>query len=113
MEQRTMYGPCEECRQQIADAEREMAAFVAAVARHSGPVAAVRAAEHWVELAESMNPTLVDGRPIWRELTIMALKLIQTTSTGRGLCSDCACHVDHHCCRRAYQRAINGRQPGI
>jgi hypothetical protein len=66
MEQRTMHGPCEECRQQIADAEREMGAFVAAVAQHSGPVAAIRAAEHWLELAESMNPTLVDGRSICR-----------------------------------------------
>jgi hypothetical protein len=78
MEQRTMHGPCEECRQQIADAEREMGAFVAAVARHSGPVAAVRAAEHWLELAESMNPTLVDGRPDWRKLTIMAASRLAT-----------------------------------
>jgi len=84
MEQRTMHGPCEECRQQIADAEREMGAFVTAVARHSGPVAAVRAAEHWLELAESMNPTLVDGRPIWRELTIMAASRLATDNRLNG-----------------------------
>jgi hypothetical protein len=76
MEQRTIHGHCEKCRQQIADAEREMGAFVAAV----GPVAAVRAAEHWIELAESIGPPLEDGRPNWRKLTIMASSRLATDS---------------------------------
>ena len=80
MEQRTIHGHCEECRQQIADAEREMGAFVAAVGRHSGPVAAIRAAEHWIELAESIGPPSVDGRPNWRKLTIMASSRLATDS---------------------------------
>jgi len=80
MEQRTIHGHCEECRQQIADAEREMGAFVAAVGRHSGPVAAIRAAEHWIELAESISPPSVDGRPNWRKLTIMASSRLATDS---------------------------------
>jgi hypothetical protein len=80
MEQRTIYHHCQQCRQQIADAEREMGAFVAAVGRHSGPVAAVRAAEHWIELLESIGPPLVDGRPNWRKLTIMASSRLATDS---------------------------------
>jgi hypothetical protein len=38
-----------------------MGAFVAAVGRHSGPVAAVRAAEHWIELLESIGLPLLEG----------------------------------------------------
>jgi hypothetical protein len=84
MEQRTIHGPCEKCLQQIADAEREMGAFVAAVGRHSGPVAAVSAAEHWIELSESISPTSVDGRPNWRELTIMASCRLATDNRLNG-----------------------------
>src|ERR1700722_9490502 len=78
MEQSTMSGPVVECRQQIADAEREMGAFVAAVGRRSGPAAAVRAAEHGIELAESTSLPLVDGRPNWRTLTVMAASRLAT-----------------------------------
>jgi CheY-like chemotaxis protein len=79
-----MSGPVVECRQQIADAEREMGAFVAAVGRRSGPAAAVRAAEHWIELAESTSLPLVDGRPNWRTLTIMAASRLATDHRLNG-----------------------------
>jgi hypothetical protein len=84
MEQKTIDGPCEGCRQQIADAEREVGAFVAAVRQHSGPVAAVRAAEHWIELVESISPVLVDGRPNWRKLTIIASSRLATDNRLNG-----------------------------
>ena len=37
-----------------------------------GPVAAARAAEYWVELAEGASPLSVDGLPNWRQLTVLA-----------------------------------------
>ena len=63
---------CEQCQKQVAEAEKEMSAFVIAVGRMWGPVVATRAAEYWIELAESVSPPLVDGHPDWRKLTIMA-----------------------------------------
>jgi hypothetical protein len=35
-------------------------------------MAAASAAEYWIELVESVSPLLADGRPDWRNLTIMA-----------------------------------------
>jgi hypothetical protein len=84
MEQRIIDGPCEEYRQQIADAEREMGAFVATVGRYWGPAAAVRAADYWIELAESTSPPLVGGRPNWRKLTIMASSRLATGNRWNG-----------------------------
>jgi hypothetical protein len=65
-------GSGEGCRQLIAEAEREIAAFFAAVREIFGSAAAVRAAEYWIELAETVSPHAVEGRPNWRKLTIMA-----------------------------------------
>jgi CheY-like chemotaxis protein len=61
-----------------------MGAFVAAVGRRSGPAVAVRAAEHWIELAEIINLPLVDGRPNWRKLTIMASSRLATDNRWNG-----------------------------
>jgi CheY-like chemotaxis protein len=61
-----------------------MGAFVAAVGRHWGPAAAVRAADYWIELAESTSPPLVDGRPNWRKLTIMASSRLATDNRLNG-----------------------------
>jgi len=63
------YG--EHCQRQVAEAEKEMGAFVLAVGRVWGPVAAARAAEYWVELAEGASGLSVDGRPNWRQLTVL------------------------------------------
>ena len=67
-----LHDYCEHCQRQVAEAEREMGAFVLAVGRAWGPVAAARAAEYWVELAEGASPLSVDGRPNWRQLTVLA-----------------------------------------
>ena len=62
----------EQCHRQIAEAEREMGAFVIAVGKTWGPAAAARAAEYWIELAEGAIPLSVDDQPNWRQLTILA-----------------------------------------
>jgi hypothetical protein len=63
---------CERCQRQVAEAQKEMSAFVITVGRKWGAMAAASAAEYWIELAKSVSPSLVDGRPDWRNLTIMA-----------------------------------------
>jgi len=67
-----LHDYCEHCERQVAEAEKEMGAFVLAVGRVWGPAAAARAAEYWVELAEGASPLSVDGRPNWRQLTVLA-----------------------------------------
>jgi hypothetical protein len=62
----------EQCQRQVAEVEREMGAFVVAVGRMRGAATAARAAEIWIELAESVSLPSADGRLNWRELTIMA-----------------------------------------
>ncbi len=66
------HGYREQCQRQVAEAEKEMGAFVIAVGRMRGVATAARAAEIWIELAESVSLLSVDGRLHWRELTIMA-----------------------------------------
>ena len=53
-------------------AERELSAFVAAVAKLFGQAAADRAAECWVALAESVELPPVEGCLNWRRITIRA-----------------------------------------
>jgi hypothetical protein len=77
-------GSCEGCRRLIAEAEREMGAFVSAVREISGSAAAARAAEYWIELAETVSPLAQEGRPNWRELTIMASSRLAADSTFGG-----------------------------
>jgi hypothetical protein len=60
------------CEWLIAEAEREIGAFVSAVREIFGSAAAARAAEYWIELAETVRLPAVEGRPNWRKLTIMA-----------------------------------------
>ena len=67
-----IHGYSEHCQRQVAEAEKEMGAFVLAVGRVWGRVAAARAAEYWVESAEGARPLSVDGRPNWRQLTVLA-----------------------------------------
>ena len=67
-----LHDYCEHCQRQVAEAEKEMGAFVLAVGRVWGTVAAARAAEYWVESAEGARPLSVDGRPNWRQLTVLA-----------------------------------------
>ena len=62
----------ERCQRLIAEAEREITAFVTAVSEIFGSAAAVRAAEYWIELAETVSPHALEAGPNWRKLTIMA-----------------------------------------
>ena len=78
------HDSCGDYRQLIADAEREMSAFVAAVGKTSGPVAAASAAEHWVKRAEQVRPRLADGRPNWRHLTITASIRLAAETCGKS-----------------------------
>ena len=56
----------------MAEAEREVGAFVAVVREIFGAAAAARAGEDWVELAETVNLSPAEGTHTWRKLTIMA-----------------------------------------
>jgi hypothetical protein len=60
------------CEWQFAHAKREMGAFITAVRRIYGEVEAARAAEYWIEFAESEKTPLIDGYPNWRHITIEA-----------------------------------------
>jgi len=60
------------CRRQLRDAERELGAYFVAVAELFGAEAAAHAAECWIELLETTNLPLLDGRLSWREVTILA-----------------------------------------
>lgn len=72
------YG--DECERQFAAAQREMGAFVTAVGELFGRLEAARAAECWIELAESMEAPLVDGYPNWRRITITAVSQLAKRS---------------------------------
>jgi len=60
------------CERQYATAKREMGAFVRAVGVMFGAAEASRAAQRWLELAESAKAPLIDGYPNWRHITIAA-----------------------------------------
>jgi hypothetical protein len=62
----------EGCRQLVAEAEREIGAFLSAVREILGSAAAARAAEYWIELAETVSPQALESHANWRKLTIMA-----------------------------------------
>ena len=60
------------CRRQLRDAERELGAYFVAVAELFGAEAAAHAAECWIELLETTNLPLLDGRLSRREVTILS-----------------------------------------
>jgi hypothetical protein len=62
----------ERCERQFVNAKREMGSFVTAVRKLYGSAEADRAAEYWIELAESTRTPLIDGYPNWRHITIAA-----------------------------------------
>jgi hypothetical protein len=64
-------GSIEPCERQFAAAQREMGAFVKAVVMLFGEAEAWRAAEHWLELSNSMEGP-AGGYPSWRDITIAA-----------------------------------------
>jgi hypothetical protein len=70
------------CERQLAEAQREMGAFITAVRTLYGETEAVRAAEYWVAFAESKKTPLIDGHPNWRHITIAAAGQL---ATGRFL----------------------------
>jgi len=59
-------------RAHLAAAERELQAFVAAVAKLYGRAAAESAAQWWVEAAERVVPSSPESCVRWRRLTIEA-----------------------------------------
>jgi len=81
-------GSGEGCRRLIAEAERELTAFITAVGEIFGSAAAVRAAEYWIELAETVSPYAVEDRPNWRKLTIMASCRVAADSIFTGESAD-------------------------
>ena len=74
------HGYGEQCQRQVAEAEKELGAFVTAVGRIWGSAVAARAAEHWIKLAEGLSPQSVDSRPNWRQLTVLASSLLAMDS---------------------------------
>ncbi len=79
-----LHGSGGGCEWLIAEAEREIGAFVSAVREIFGSAAAARAAEHWIELAETVRLPTVEGRPNWRKLTIMASCRLATDTIFGG-----------------------------
>jgi hypothetical protein len=77
-------GSADECRRLIAEAEKEVTAFATAVSEIFGSAAAARAAEYWIELAETLSPDAVDGCANWRKLTIMASCRVAADSIFAG-----------------------------
>jgi hypothetical protein len=65
-------GLHENCVEHGHDAEREMSAFVLAAGKLYGTSMMAAAAASWVELAEKMDVPAVNGRPLWRQVTIAA-----------------------------------------
>jgi hypothetical protein len=63
---------CQECGRHLIASEREMCAFVKAVDLLFGKVESLRAGEYWLALAESSDVSLIDGYPVWRDITIQA-----------------------------------------
>jgi hypothetical protein len=71
----------EECRRELAAAERELGAFLMAVRTLFGNGEASRAAEDWIELVEQTEAPCVDGFPNWRCITIAAANRLATRRT--------------------------------
>ena len=65
-------GTSRDCIQQIAEAERELGAFVMAVKGSFGAELANLAAEYWLELAKQARLTDTGGCRSWRRITIAA-----------------------------------------
>jgi hypothetical protein len=63
---------CETCRMQMEAAKREMGAYATAVHELFGKTEAGRAAEDWIEAAESVASPLIDAYPNWRQVTVAA-----------------------------------------
>ena len=68
----THVGSCRECGRQFIAAKREMCAFVKAVDLLFGRAESLRAEEYWLAFAESEDVSLIDGYPVWRDITIQA-----------------------------------------
>jgi hypothetical protein len=68
----SLQGSSQECRRLVAEAEKEIGAFVSAVREIFGSAAADRAAHYWVELTETVSPQALGRHANWRKLTIMA-----------------------------------------
>jgi len=65
-------GDSRDCTQQIAEAKRELGAFVMAVAASLGSETANLAAEYWLEIAEHTTLTQRGACRNWRQITIAA-----------------------------------------
>jgi hypothetical protein len=63
---------CETCRMQMEAAKREMGAYATAVHELFGKTEAGRAAEDWIEAAESVASPFIDAYPNWRQVTVAA-----------------------------------------
>jgi hypothetical protein len=72
----------EECYRQVARAEKELRAFLAAVQELYGDAAAAKAAEEWIALAGSLEAPLVKGVSIWRSVTILASSRLAMNHCG-------------------------------
>jgi hypothetical protein len=83
-----LQGIGEACRGLIAEAEKELGAFVSAVSELFGSVAAARAAGYWIELAEAVSSAAVEGCPNWRKLTIVASCRLAADSIFGGESAD-------------------------
>lgn len=62
----------EECCRQVADAERELSAFLSAVQALYGDSAVKHAADDWIALAENIQLPSIQVFPNWRYVTILA-----------------------------------------
>jgi hypothetical protein len=60
------------CRQEIANAERELGAFLKAVQSLYGDATAARAAADWISILESAPVTAFRGLPNWRHVKVRA-----------------------------------------
>ncbi len=70
----------------IADAEREMGAFLSAVRRKFGPATVRRAAGYWVEAFDSATWPYGQMAAGWRRITIAAAsRLAQEKPSNQGL----------------------------
>jgi hypothetical protein len=56
-----------------------MCAFVNAVNLLFGRVESLRAGEYWLAFAESIDVPLIDGYPVWRDITIQAADRLAST----------------------------------
>jgi len=70
---------CQECGRHFIAAEREMCAFVKAVDLLFGRVESLSAEDYWLALAESADVPLIDGYPVWSDITIQAADRFAST----------------------------------